>query len=74
MEKIPKSILGVSAFMSEVVLKMAFIKNYENIEELQNILGNFRCLLYAHHVNTIGVLLFVGLFLMVLIIGKSCKL
>ena len=26
-------------------------KNYENLEEFQNKLGNFRCLLYAQHVK-----------------------
>ena len=34
-----------------ILLKMAFIKNYENFEQLQNILGNFHCLLYAQHVK-----------------------
>ena len=42
---------GFSSYVSQVVLEMAFIKNYENFEELQNRLGNFRCLLYAQHVN-----------------------
>ena len=37
--------------MSEVVLEMTFIKNYDYFEELQNWLENFRCLLYAQHVN-----------------------
>ena len=37
--------------MSEVVLKMAFMKNYEEFEELQNKLANFRCLLHTQHVK-----------------------
>ena len=37
-----------------VVLKMVFIKNYDNFEEFQNRLGIFWCLLYAHHVKKIA--------------------
>ena len=41
--------------MSEVFLEMTFMKHYEYFEKLQKWLDNFRCLLYAQHVNLLEV-------------------
>ena len=54
----PQVHFGGLAFMSEVNALLhiggtqkGIHKNYENLEEFQNKLGNFRCLLYAQHVK-----------------------